>query len=130
MVVPAVLTGMVNAHNRHPVSGLRRWRWLSLASVLVTLVGAVLLAATLLPPPAIVREAVVSPDWHTATNPAGTITVPGLVLHPGPNVAALAASLTPAAAPASILTLALPPLATETLGGNASAGAGALTRIP
>ncbi len=128
VLVPAALIGMVIAHNRQPTSG--QWRWLSLASCGFALLGTVLLAASSLSPPATVRETVVSLEWHTATHPAGTIIVSGLALHPGPNVAALAASLTPAAAPASILTLALPPPATETSGVAASPGAGASARIP
>ena len=100
-----------------------------MASFIVALLGAVLLAASLLPA-VTPREAGVVTNWHSSSHPAGTITVPGLALHPGRDVAVLALNLTPAAEPASILSVALPPLATETPGGDAAPGAETPARNP
>jgi hypothetical protein len=50
--------------------------------------------------------------WHLVTHPAGTGELPGLALHPGPEIAALAAGLEPAASPATIVTVASSPVAT------------------
>jgi hypothetical protein len=112
---------MVIDRDRQPTSDARRGRWLPIGSFLLATVGVVVLVNSLVPPPATVMEMSAVPDRHATSSPAAAVVVPGLALHPGPQVAILAAELDPDIAPAALRAIAVPIVATPS--GFASPGA-------
>lgn len=120
---------MVIANNRQPAPARARdplrSRWLPVTSLALVALGMLILLASQQPLPAATATAEQS-AWHLATHSAGAGEVPGLALHPGPEVATLAAGLGPVGSPATILTIALSPVAAAT-GDTASSPATAET---
>lgn len=106
---------MVIANDRQPAPARDPWRsrWLAVTSLALVVLGMLTLLASRQPLPVETVTAEQS-AWHLATHPAGPGEVPGLALHPGPEIASLAAGLGPAGSPATLLALALSPVAAGT----------------
>ena len=105
---------MVTARDQQPASrSVRdRWRsrWVPLTSLALVAFGILTLLTSRQAPP--VERPAEQSAWHLATHPTGAGELPGLALHPGPEIATLAAGLGPAASPATIVAVALSPMTT------------------
>lgn len=105
---------MVTARDQQSASPSPRdpWRsrWVPLTSLVLVALGILTLLASRQAPPVETPTAEQS-AWHLATHPTGAGPLPGLALHPGPEIATLAASLGPAGSPATILAVASSPVA-------------------
>lgn len=123
---------MVIANNRQPAPGrardLWRSRWLPVTSLALVVLGLLTLLVSQQPLPV---ESVTAEQsvWHLATHSASAGELPGLALHPGPEIATLAAALGPAGSPATILAVALSPVGAGTPAAAASPATAETTPI-
>lgn len=88
-----------------------RWRLVLVASPVLFVAGFALLLSSRLAAPVASEGRAVAPGVHVTSHEPGAFFIQGLAVHPGPEVEALAAQLTPVAGPASLLAVSVSPAA-------------------